>query len=875
MTDNRKYQAFAAYQSTMQQFLHLQESFMSRFLADRRQDGRDTASNPFVSDHSLRKPESKSLPRCRVISFNKPLDSLASIRPDGLFLITADSVGVAPLVAKDLELRGAQAMVLPVQQLLSDLSVDQIDLSGHRSLQGIVHLAPLVVQHASISIDEWRSFSQIHVKGWFRLLQRFVKELDQVSQPIVFAASLLGGNFGRADLVPGLATGGGNLGLLKSMAVEFPHIQVKGVDFDRLPPGEIAQQIIQELLTEDKEIEVGYPEGQRTVFTSVISPLARSQPSTKLPGPESVLLVTGGCRGITAEVLKSLVVSGMTLVLVGRSALPPEEPSTTSTIEDPALLRLRLIAIAKSEGRQPTPTEIEKDLQTLLNTRQSRSNYNWFSKHCQVEYHSLDVRDSDAMGQLIQGIYRRHGRLDGVIHGAGVIEDKLIIEKKQVSFNRVFDTKVDSCFWISRCLRSDSLQFFVIFASVAGRFGNRGQADYAAANEVITRLAWQLNQAWPNTRVVAIQWGPWDTIGMASASVKKKFRDQGVIPIPVEIGSRYILDELMYGASEDAEVIIGEGPWCTDPELSATAKSSATNDLPVVLKNIYQHSDSPPDSRISTDLHHIFSLANDPYLAHHRLDGRPVLPAAAAAAWLAEMAQICWSDYVVFEIVDLQMLAGLVLKDDLDSLPMLFRLSKNDDTDALTLDVCVSMLDYTSGRCHYRSNIKLSSDGLQNADIEPWPALAGGMFLHSEEVYDRYLFHGPSFKLISSVLRIDTVGIDVNCRVSSDNSLLKCSDKVWLFDPGLLDLGPQLATVWSREIHQTTALPTRFGRIVRYNHRHTDNLSIQFRTRSHSPHRLTYDVKFINSDNQVVMFLENIESNCTAALNRLGDQSSQ
>ena len=53
----------------------------------------------------------------------------------------------------------------------------------------------------------------------------------------------------------------------------------------------------------------------------------------------------------------------------------------------------------------------------------------------------------------------------------------------------MFDTKVRSACLLSRKLKLDELSFLVFFSSISGRFGNRGQCDYAAANEVLNKLA--------------------------------------------------------------------------------------------------------------------------------------------------------------------------------------------------------------------------------------------------------------------------------------------------------------------------------------------------------------------------------------------------
>jgi NAD(P)-dependent dehydrogenase (short-subunit alcohol dehydrogenase family) len=122
----------------------------------------------------------------------------------------------------------------------------------------------------------------------------------------------------------------------------------------------------------------------------------------------------------------------------------------------------------------------------------------------------------------------------------------------------VFDNKVKSVFLLSRLVRPESLKFLVLFSSIAGWFGNRGQSDYAAANEVLNRMAMYLDARW-NNRVVAIDWGPWDQLGMASEQVKKQFRERGVGLIDPDAGRDYLLDELMYGDRSQA-LIVAEGP---------------------------------------------------------------------------------------------------------------------------------------------------------------------------------------------------------------------------------------------------------------------------------------------------------------------------
>jgi NAD(P)-dependent dehydrogenase (short-subunit alcohol dehydrogenase family) len=155
---------------------------------------------------------------------------------------------------------------------------------------------------------------------------------------------------------------------------------------------------------------------------------------------------------------------------------------------------------------------------------------------------------------VLDDVYRRFGSIEGVIHGAGVIQDKLIRDKTPESYDCVFGTKVESALILSRRLKFEQLKFCVFFASVAGRFGNRGQCDYAAANEVLSKLAVDLDRRWPG-RVVSIAWGPWSTIGMVS-ELEQHLGQRGLQMISPDIGPLFLDEELRLGRKGECEIVI-------------------------------------------------------------------------------------------------------------------------------------------------------------------------------------------------------------------------------------------------------------------------------------------------------------------------------
>ncbi len=150
-----------------------------------------------------------------------------------------------------------------------------------------------------------------------------------------------------------------------------------------------------------------------------------------------------------------------------------------------------------------------------------------------------------------------HGGIAGVIHGAGVIEDKLLRDKTPESFDRVFGTKVDSALTLARKLDPAKLKFFALFASITSRYGNRGQSDYAAANEVLSKLACDLDRRWPG-RVVSVAWGPWAEVGMV-ADLEKHLVARGLKLIEPAVGAGFAVDEVVFGAKGEPEVLVAGG----------------------------------------------------------------------------------------------------------------------------------------------------------------------------------------------------------------------------------------------------------------------------------------------------------------------------
>jgi acyl transferase domain-containing protein/NAD(P)H-dependent flavin oxidoreductase YrpB (nitropropane dioxygenase family) len=445
--------------------------------------------------------------------------------------IVGDGVGIALELSVLLERRGVDVRLLSPDQ--------PIEVTGTDAL---IYLAALDRGRASLLPDGFATIRDAIVGG--------------VGQLIVVTGS--GGRFGRAHKPNGVA-GVGLPGLVRTIAREFPDRLVRAVDVDpKEEPVHIAGYLLTELLTPDAPAAVGYAAGERVTLQLAAAPLDPAGACELKLGSGSVVLLTGGARGITAQVAIGLARAGADhLELVGRTPAPvgDEDPMTAAATDRMALRRV----LAQPGGR--TPAQIEAATSQILSHREIRATLAQLSGLAgSVRYSAVDVRNPEAMSALVEGVYHRHGRLDGIVHGAGVLADRLLADKSPEEFARVWATKVDGARALASAIRDD-LGFLVLFGSVSGVFGNRGQVDYAAANDALDTLA-RIWAARTRVRVVSVDWGPWaapdDGTGMVSTEVEREYARRGIGLIEPDDGVACLLAELAGGTDPQVMYMCGD-----------------------------------------------------------------------------------------------------------------------------------------------------------------------------------------------------------------------------------------------------------------------------------------------------------------------------
>ncbi|MCJ0869780.1 type I polyketide synthase [Streptomyces sp. AP-93] len=380
--------------------------------------------------------------------------------------------------------------------------------------------------------------------------------------------------------VRGESAGAGMHGFARSASLEYPGRLIRAVEVhSKEDPERIAAQLLAELSCEpagptasaassasssasaEVPASVAYTaEGLRVTPRPVPAPLAPGDGTPPLDAG-SVVLLTGGARGITARAALALArATGCHVELMGRTPQPASEADEFGHATDRVALRAALIATGLR-----TPAEIEAAASRILAEREVRATLAALaSVAASVGYHCADVTDEQAVRGVVAAVRARHGRLDGIVHGAGTLNDGLLRDKQPAAFAEVFTTKVTGARHLAAAAAEHGAapapRFLALFGSVAGVYGNRGQSDYAAANDALDGLAHIWAEDFPG-RVLSLDWGPWaaEAGGMVSPELARAYTRRGIALIDPEAGGAAFLAELAHGTDVQVVLMAADG----------------------------------------------------------------------------------------------------------------------------------------------------------------------------------------------------------------------------------------------------------------------------------------------------------------------------
>ncbi|WP_396978123.1 type I polyketide synthase [Nostoc sp. ATCC 53789] len=390
----------------------------------------------------------------------------------GRWLIFTDANGIGRALAQKLEHQGKVCIFVSVGEIYQQIGESQFQLdpsqpqhfhqllqdmgSDNAPLQGIIHLWSLLETEQTNYLTSCGS--TIYLLQALSKLSNCQARLwlfTQGSQPV--GDELTMNSLTQAPL----------WGLGRVIAIEYPAIWGGLVDIDTNNSLEqTAELVLGDILQTESEDHLAFRNHERYVARLVrAKPQVSTQPVTFFA--DATYLITGGLGALGLEVARWMIQQGVqNLVLVGR-----RPPSVTA-----------------------------------LNTIQEME-----QAGVQVQVIQADITDLNQVKQLLEP-YK--SQLRGIIHAAGVLSDRIILQQTWESFTQVMAPKIQGAWNLHHLTQDISLDFFVMFSSAASLLGAAAQGNYAAANAFLDAFAhYRHSQGVP---ALSINWGAWAEVGMAA-----------------------------------------------------------------------------------------------------------------------------------------------------------------------------------------------------------------------------------------------------------------------------------------------------------------------------------------------------------------------
>lgn len=410
----------------------------------------------------------------------------------GVWFIFVDSGRIGKNICINLRSRGATCIRIDVGQSYSRLTPHHFSIDGANpedyarifqdalakdaECRGVVHLLGLdAPSWDDTTVDSLRVTQRHAVVSALHLAKAIVR-LDRRKKPKLWLLTQ-----GAVTIGPTAAPSVAQASLWgfgRTVILEHPELRCSCVDIDSPAKFDTVQTIVRQLEHEDTDEHIAFRSNERYVARFKRVNFNGANPQQFVLNPNASYLITGGLGGLGLTVAKWMVDAGARhIALMGRR--PPSD-TALAAIQSMKNLGAHVVVIRGDVAR---PDDVLAGM-------------------CAINAELPELR--------------------GVIHAAGVIEDRTLLELSEEHFGAVFTPKVDGAWNLHTLTINEKLDFFILYSSVASLFGSPGQANYAAANAFLDALAH--GRRLRGLPGMSIQWGPFTDVGMAAAQKNRGYR---------------------------------------------------------------------------------------------------------------------------------------------------------------------------------------------------------------------------------------------------------------------------------------------------------------------------------------------------------------
>jgi NAD(P)-dependent dehydrogenase (short-subunit alcohol dehydrogenase family)/acyl carrier protein len=433
------------------------------------------------------------------------------------WLIVADNQGIGENLAQYLQGKNDRCFLVYPEEEFRDLGQgrygvnfqqsDALSALGNHIGQGSLGIIDLLsLNHTGEEDLDAQAMQEIQLFDSVRLLAlaRFLSERDGETSNRLWVVTRRGIESPKTSVSP---ISGAIWGLGKTLALDYPTLWGGTIDLDEQP---LEENTLARIFTHSWCEGLVIRDGQTYVPRLVRSSLDFNAPL--ILQADVTYVITGGLGGLGWQVVNRFVERGAkSLVILGRGE---PSPARVASIE-----RFRAAGV-------------------------------------QVRFFCVDVADEESLGEVLAKVNSSLPPIRGIIHAAGRLNPQPNPTPERESIERILRPKVMGGWNLHRLTLDLPLDFFVTFSSIASVWGSKGQAEYAAANSFLDRLAHYRRQR--GLTGASINWGPWKGEGMASEERREWLNRRGIRGLEPDIALN-ALEAILQG--RNIQITVADVDW--------------------------------------------------------------------------------------------------------------------------------------------------------------------------------------------------------------------------------------------------------------------------------------------------------------------------
>ncbi len=465
-------------------------------------------------------------------------------------------------------------------------------------------------------------------------------------------------------------------GLVRALKMEIP--SMRACILDVAPFTTVAQAattLINTAASTSDYREIGLF-GQEVVQT-VLCP-AYAMPE-QIPGAqnrlplteESVVLVTGGARGVTAKVVEAMaqevrcryILIGTTEIIDVRAALGVASRDYLMNISREELNdhKMRQFQALRESNPTLTPVRFEQHWQKIEKSLEvMRTVARLKDLGAKVEYVCLDITNPHETRVFHQRLAAEGYNVEAIIHGAAIEQSKLIADKRLAIWDQTVAIKINGLYnLLPFC--GPNLKLVLLFGSLAGAFGGYGQTDYSAGCAFLSQMAYRLAAEFPSARVRSIAWPAWNDVGLATRETTRNYflakdlrymsSEEGVRWAMAAMRSPYLMPELV--------LLYNEAPL----DLTLTRQRLVSSPMRNLHNLRFVHACYPSGEK-GWNIRWTFDPRHHSYLLDHRVANNVRLPAVYMLEQIIEAVAAACPEHHVVQVDSFEIQMSLVVAED-------------------------------------------------------------------------------------------------------------------------------------------------------------------------------------------------------------------